>query len=169
LKKWIQLFGLIGLLAYAPHGISEEFEGQIRNSGSSVNQIVELVGDQGKNIQKLCFDEGAIRIKKLTGMTLRVNGEWKLNKAGQRQCLQLKSFTIVKHTSGRTPVVGVLQNDNGVYQVAGEDGKKQTLGEVSSGLKRLTGKKVILDVKPLDASGDKSAVLKVVTYGEYPE
>jgi hypothetical protein len=149
--------------------IGEELEGQIRNSGSGANQQVELVGNQGKTAQKLCGDDGATRVKRLTGMTLKVTGEWKLNKAGERQCLALTGFTIVKHTSGRSPLVGVLQNENGVYVVAGEDGKKKVLGEVSSGLKKLAGKRVILDVKPLDASTDKSAVLKVVTYGEYPD
>ena len=169
MKKLKAAMGVILLAGYGSLASAEEFEGAIRNSGSSVNQTVELVSDQGKTTQKLCLDAGASRVKKLTGLTIRVTGDWKLNKAGEKQCLELKSFKIVKHTSGRVPLVGVLEQENGVYVVAGEDGKKQPLGEVSSGLKRLAGKKVILDVKPLDVSGDKSAALKVVTYGEYPE
>jgi hypothetical protein len=169
LKKWTFSISMAWAMAYVPCALGDEFEGQIRNSGSSVNQIVEVVSDNTQNSQKLCLDDTASRVKRLTGLTIKVSGDWKINKTGQKQCLQVKSFTILKHSSGRTPLVGTLQNENGVFVVTAEDGKKQTLDEVSSGLKKLSGKKVILDVKPLDASSDKSSVLKVVTYREYPE
>ena len=87
-------------------------------------------------------------------------------------------------SSGRDALVGSLVVKDGVYSVSGEGGKVITLSDVPPGLKKLVGKKVIVDgkspedpvpaAKPVAATGVKddaavkSDVKVVITYQAFP-
>lgn len=156
-------------LGLAQGAYAEEIEGVIRNSGSGVNQMVEVVPGKATGGQRLCTHEGALHVKKLSGMTLQITGDWKMDKAGKRQCFAPSAFKIRRHISGRPPLVGVVNVEEAVFVLTDEDGKKHVLGEVSAGLRKLAGKKVILDVKPIVASSQQESLLKVISYSTYPE
>jgi hypothetical protein len=66
------------------------------------------------------------------------------------------------------PLIGILKERAGHYVVAKENGVEETLRDVSPGLKKLLGQKVLLDVKPMDVDGTEGGSLKIVTYGPYP-
>jgi hypothetical protein len=166
LKRW---WLLLYLGTFCLEARSESLEGIVRNSGSGVNQVVEVVVAKATNGDRLCPGEVSARIKKLSGMTLEISGDWKIGKSGDRQCFEVQGFHIKRHLSGRPPLVGTLKDDAGTYAVVTEDGKKHVLGDASSGLKKLAGKKVILDIKSFDATGEQSSNLKVISYAAYPE
>ena len=166
LTRWLSCLylGVFCLVAKA-----ESLEGIVRNSGSGVNQVVEVVVGKAVIGDRLCPGEVSARVKKLSGMTLEFSGDWKIGKSGDRQCFEVKAFNIKRHLSGRPPLVGVLRDDAGTFSIVTEDGKQHLLGNASSGLKKLKGKKVILDIKPFDASGEQESTLKVISYAPYPD
>ncbi len=147
---------------------TKEF-GVVRMLGSSHNMTATLT--QRKPVIKntpICRDEIGKKIGRLGGMTVEVEGKWKdsgLTPGGR--CFSADSFVITKVTSGRKPLVGVLSQKEFEFVVTTDDGKVHNLRKVSSGLKDLVGKKVIIDVKPL--TGPKEGkVYKVVSYSAYP-
>ena len=75
---------------------------------------------------------------------------------------------MVKATSGRDAFVGTLSEQDGNYVVTGGDGKAQRLLSVPEGLRKLSGQKVILDLKSMEAPSAKDASSSVVTYAAFP-
>jgi hypothetical protein len=157
---------LTSALLSAP-AFAEDLTGTVMTVGSALNATVTLTSAEGKG-PSLCTGETAKRVRKLTAMTVKVSGEWKKNDKGENQCFEATDFTVLKTSSGRDAVVGTLGEKAGVYQVTADDGKVMTLGGVSGGLKKLSGHKVILDLKSMENPNAKEPTYKVVTYAAFP-
>src|SRR5690606_6793650 len=96
---------------------------------------------------KICANEIGKSVRRLGAMTVRVSGEWKLDKKGAKRCFEGRSLSVLKTSSGRDALVGTLSSQDGVYVVKDASGQTHTLGDVPGGLKKLDGQKVILDIK----------------------
>lgn len=147
---------------------ADELSGAVITFGWSLNTTVRLNQPNEKNGPKLCMNDLAKRIRKLSAMTVKVTGEWTKDDKGENKCFEATDFTVQKTSSGRDAIVGTLSEKSGSYQVTGDDGKVMTLGEVTGGLKKLAGQKVILDLKAMDNPAAKEATYKVVTYAAFP-
>lgn len=153
----------------ANHPTSEKIEGIVRIVGSAYNMKVSLTrevnGKKGSVI--FCKNAESTRVGRLGGMTVKVEGTWKV-KSKSRRCLTIASFEVMKAPSGRKPLVGLLVQNPENFAIETSDGKKHSLGSVSPGLKALVGKKVIVDAKPMMMKSGGSKNWKVVTYAAYP-
>lgn len=146
----------------------DEIEGVVRVIGPAAVAEVQLDPGSGNTGPAVCQSDIAKRIGKLTGYTVRVRGAWQARK-NKKQCLAAEEFAVVKASSGRAVVVGTLIQSRGSYTIDGIDGKKHALNEIPSGLKKLDGKKVILDLKPMEHPTTKEESYKVVTYSVFPD
>ncbi len=162
-------FGLISvatLAEEAPTAAKNEVSGIVKVVGSAYNAKTVLTNSDGKEQKSLCRDETGKKINRLSGMTVTAAGTWD-NKNQNDPCFPVSSFQIDKTTSGRKPLVGTLTKAGADFVLIDDDGAKHPLERVSSGLKEMLGRKVIVDVKPLaKAAGAQS--WKVVSYSEYP-
>lgn len=150
--------------------IADELVGHVLVVGSSINMRVELTAKGQSTGPALCSNEVAKRIRKLLRLEVSVTGDWRMKKDGKtKDCLWAEDFKILRHSSGRPPFIGLLQDEGSHFVIKGDDGKSSKLSGISSGLKKLKGKKLILDLKPMDAPGQKDVSFKVVSYSEYPE
>lgn len=147
-------------------GENEQITGTVRVAGGGFSQEIQVIKEGQDTPVVLCDNTEAGRVKKLAAMTVKVTGSWHLNKQGQKSCFTTSEFLVVKHISGREPLVGTLFKDTDGYLIKGEGGKEHRIFEVSTGLAKLSGKKVIVDVKSINTSNKK--VLKVVSFGEFP-
>lgn len=158
----------LAVLVWSASAQAEEIQGLVRVVGSSLNQQV-LLAESGKSDgPALCRGDVGKRIGRLTGLVVKVTGDWHLNKKGEKSCVEPKDFQVLKLPNGRDPVVGTLSEKSGVYEVASEDGKTRSLADVPDGLKKLSGKKVILDLRTIESPAAKDVPAKVVSYSEHP-
>jgi hypothetical protein len=149
---------------------ADDLSGHVIVVGSSVNMRVQLTEKEGSKGPALCPNDVSKRIRKLLRLEVSVTGAWQMKKDGSsKDCFAATGFKILKHSSGRDPIIGMLQDQGAYFIVKGDDGKVSKLSEVTSGLKSLKGKKVILDLKPMDSPGQKDVSYKVVAYSEFPE
>lgn len=147
-------------------GAPVQSEGRVRVVGSEGSETTSLEGKDGKNTD-LCMSPIAKRIGHLAGMRVRVQGATRSN--GKPECIETHTFTVLDTGSGRDALVGSLSEENGSLLITRDDGSKQLLEKVPGGLKKLLGKKVIVDVKPMDGSKDgNTKSMRVVTYSEFP-
>jgi hypothetical protein len=155
-----------GLAEDAKASAKESISGLIKVVGSAYNAKVVLTDLDGKNQQDLCRDESGKKIGRLSGMTITASGKWDAKDPKER-CFAASFFEIDKASSGRKPLVGTLNQKGTDFVLDTGDGQQHTLDGLSSGLKGMVGKKVIVDVKQLKgAQGVESS--KVVSYSEYP-
>ncbi len=161
-------FGLMMMMMAAAPALAEELEGTVLTVGNALNTEVMLTQPKENKGPNLCYTDLVKRVKKLAAMSVKVTGDWKVNAKGEKTCFDATDFTVTKTSSGRDAVVGVLSDKDGVYQVTGDDGKVMLLSDVSGGLKKLSGQKVILDLKAMDSPASKEATFKVVTYAAFP-
>lgn len=166
------LLGLALALALAVSGAAraEDAEGVVRIVGSALSSKT-LVVPAGENTgPNLCRNDASKRIGRLSGMTLKVTGEWQTDaKTGEKRCFEASAFVVTKMSNGRDAVVGTLADKDGQFEVTDASGKVRMLADVPDGLKKLSGKKVILDVKTIESpAATKEAVSKVVSYAEFP-
>lgn len=167
MRRRATIFLATGFLASTP-AKADELAGHVLVVGSSVNMKVQLTEKNGSSGPSLCKNDVANRIKKLLRLEIRVSGDWQKKADGSNDCFMASSFTILRHSSGRVPVVGLLQEEGATFVVKSDDGKVSRLSDITTGLKRLKGRKVILDLKPMDTPGQKDVSFKVVAYSEYP-
>lgn len=160
---------LSGALLFSAPLLADELTGHVLVVGSSVNMKVQLTEKSGSAGPSLCKNDVAAKVRKLLRLEVQVSGSWQLNKDGGKDCFAATGFKILRHSSGRAPFVGMLNEEGAHYVIKTEDGKVSRLSEISSGLKKLKGRRVILDLKPMDAPGQKDVSFKVVAYSEYPE
>jgi hypothetical protein len=162
------MISLVLMAVYEPLHAEEgeQITGVVRVAGGGFSQEIQVLQEGQDTPLVLCDTPEAGRVKKLAAMTVKVTGSWQLNKQGQKSCFTTKSFVVTKHISGREPLVGTLVKNNESFAIKDEGGKEFKLTEVSSGLAKLVGKKVIVDAKSINTSNKK--VLKVVSYGEFP-
>ncbi len=149
--------------------LADDLAGSVIVVGSSVNMRVLLTEKGAADGPALCTNEVSKKIRKLLRLEVQVTGSWKMKDSGTKDCFDATSFKILKHSSGRPPVIGILTEDGPNFIIKGEDGRVNRLSDITSGLTKLKGKKVILDLKPMDAPGQKDISFKVVSYSEYPE
>jgi hypothetical protein len=161
-------FLVASFMTLSSSAYAEDLEGVVVSVGSALNTSVMLTKENEPKGPKLCYDDVGKRVRKLSAMTVKVTGNWKTNDKGAKTCFEASDFTVLKTSSGRDAVVGTLGEKSGVYQVTGGDGKVLKLGEVTSGLKKLNGQKVILDLKSMESPNAKEPTYKVVTYAAFP-
>lgn len=149
---------------------SEAIEGVARLVGSDVNMTVVMTKPGEDKGPELCRNDVMKRVAKISGMTVRVLGTWKENAKAKTRCFEINDFTVLKMSSSeREPVVGrLVAHDDGTYTIEGEAGKKQSISGLPPGLRKMAGKKVIVDMKPMSTADGKSSAMKVVSYAEYP-
>ncbi len=157
------------LFFFGTPAFADDLAGSVIVVGSSVNMRVLLTEKGAADGPALCTNEVSKKIRKLLRLEVQVTGSWKMKDAATRDCFDATSFKILKHSSGRPPVIGILTEDGPNFIIKGEDGRVNRLSGITSGLTKLKGKKVILDLKPMDAPGQKDISFKVVSYSEYPE
>ena len=117
---------------------------------------------------KLCASDLEMSIRHLTGLTVRVTGQWRLSKAGDKECFEAQDFTILSCSSGRSPVVGLLVREGDYFKVIRVDGSEVQLKDLPDGLKSMIGRKVILDIKAMSSTTVVDAAKVVVEYRLYP-
>lgn len=157
------------LLSLGTPTLAEDLSGSVIVVGSSINMRVLLTAKGAADGPALCTNEVSKRIRKLLRLEVQVSGSWKMKDATTKDCFETTSFKILKHSSGRPAVIGILAEDGPNFTIKGENGYVNRLSDITSGLMKLKGKKVILDLKPMDAPGQKDVSYKVVAYSEYPE
>lgn len=162
------LFLYVFLLALPGGAFGEEISGVVRVVGSAINAKVLLTKKTEFKGPAVCRGDVAKRVSRLTGLTVKVKGEWKLKKSGKKKCFTVGDFTVLKASSGRDALVGTLTKESEGYKVKTDDGKVHALSDIPAGLKELAGKKVIIDVKPMNNPVSATASYKVVTYSEFP-
>lgn len=165
---FIRCLAAASLSVLAAPAFAEDLQGMVVTVGTALNATVMLTQPGEAKGPTVCYDDVGKRIRKLSAMTVKVTGDWKTNEKGDKKCLEATSFDVLKTSSGRDAVVGSLSEKGGVYQVTSADGKVMTLGEVSGGLKKLNGQKVILDLKSMESPNAKEPTYKVVTYAAFP-
>lgn len=156
------------LLTMAAPAFSEELAGVVKVTGSGITAqtMVSPVGEEKG--PEVCGNDVGKKIRRLGAMTLKVTGDWKVKKNGDKGCFNATEFKVLKTSSGRDAVVGTLAQKNGSFVVTGSDGHTHVLDDVTGGLKKLEGQKVILDIKPINSPTAKEPVYKVVTYAAHP-
>ncbi|MEZ4743598.1 MAG: hypothetical protein R3B45_14330 [Bdellovibrionota bacterium] len=148
-------------------------EGHIKVVGSAYNARSVLIKEEDGNKQQynFCKDSISKKIGQLSGMMLTVKGHWKEYKGKaskkSKKCFLAQSFQIKEMSSGRKPLVGILNKDASHYSLTDEDGSAHRLDKLTDGLKKLVGKKVIIDVKML-GNGTGGSSYRVVSYALYP-
>ena len=163
---------LFGQAVPESSGNSGTAEGVVVVVGSAINAQTRLKNPKDSaEGTSLCRSAIARRVGRVTGMTVSASGSWSQNPVSKDKCLEVKSFRILKTSSGREAVVGKLVKQDANFFVETQNGKRQSLSSVPAGLSKLEGKEVIIDVKPLDSPGTPGAAensWKVVSYSEHP-
>jgi hypothetical protein len=165
--KRLTLISLL-LAGAATTARAEDVQGTVRVVGPAAVQKVILTEAGRNDGTAVCRNEVGKRVGRLTGMTVKVTGAWHLNKAGEKTCVDATDFTVLNLPNGRTAVVGTLGEKDGGFAVSADDGKVHSLVDVPDGLKKLSGKKVILDLKVIESPAATSVPAKVVSYSEFP-
>jgi hypothetical protein len=160
----VTCFGLL----FAASASAEELTGVVRVLGSSMNVQTMLAPTGSEKGPVVCANEVGKKVKRLGAMTVKATGDWKMNKKGEKSCFEAVDFAVVKTSSGRDALVGTLAQKESVYVVTGADGKAHVLEDIPSGLKKLDGQRVILDIKPISSPTAKGEVFKVVSYAAHP-
>ena len=147
-----------------------EMERSIPSWGSSLSSKMLVVPAGESTGPNLCRNDTSKRIGRLSGMTLKVMGAWQMDaKTNEKRCFEASAFVVSKMSNGRDALVGALEDKDGQFQLTDDSGKVSMLADVPDGLKKLSGKKVILDVKTIESpAATKEAALKVVSYAEFP-
>ena len=153
---------------FSPQAFAEDFEGIVRLVGSAYSATTTLTDASGKQAVNFCTDDESRRLSRLTGMTVKASGDWQEATKNKVRCVKLTAFEVLKASSGRDAVVGVLSQEGADFAVTTGDGSKRKLSRVPKGLRKMLGKKVIIDVKPMGSPSTKSESWKVVTYAPYP-
>lgn len=145
---------------------AEDVEGVVKVMGSALARKVMInASDNAK--YRLCDNEVAKKVSRLTGMTVRVSGDWQVRK-NENYCLTANLFAVKKVSSGRDALVGVLVHTDDGYEVKSDGGKVHVFRQVPDGLKKLVDKKVIIDMKPMNSPAAQGSSYSVVTYSLYP-
>lgn len=143
---------------------ADEIEGVVRVAGSAASAYVYLAQGAETKGDKLCSTDLSKRVRKLSGLTVRVSGSWKADAKGERECFEGDGFTPLKSSSGKDLVVGTLAQAGGAWTITGADGKAMALADVPAGLKKLDGQQVIVSVNAVSTPGLKESGYKIVTY-----
>lgn len=169
MKMWLHCTVIL-LLTGGPAAVAlaEDAEGLVRVSGSGLNTETVLTPEKEFQGTKLCGSDLERRMHHLAALVVHVTGDWQLNRRGEKRCLDVKDFKVLRMTSGRDAVIGMFSTKDGAFLVTGDDGKAITLKDVPDGMKKLDGQKIIVDLKPVENPVAKETSQVVVTYQPFP-
>ena len=167
-----RLLLLLGLLAYEGVALGEAVEGVVQIQGSALKSITFVAsgvssGDK-KEGPRLCSSAEEQRIRHLTDLTVRVNGEWRVAKTGEKECFDARDYTVLKASSGREALTGMLSRSETGYVLESADGRRLVFQDIPDGLKGLVGSKVVVDVKSIASRQAAEATKVVVSYRPLP-
>jgi len=168
------IFLPLALIPYPPALATGQFlSGTVITGGSKGNEAVmieqKILSSSQKRkpiITHLCKDSGENRVKKLSGLKVRLSGSYRPKGNGERRCFVTNEFTVLKMSSGRPPLIGVLSQKDGYFHLTTDAGKLIKLNQ-KSGMEGLLNKRVILDVKPSPPLAEGVSP-RVASYLEYP-
>lgn len=143
-------------------------KGTVHLVGSALRSRTLLEVTEPQQSKVLCPSEVEQRVRHLTDLEIEVSGEWKLGPTGEPDCLVVSSYRVLKASSGRPIIVGVLVSRHGQFVVITEDGGEVVLAELPSGAKSLIGTKVIMDVKSIASSSNAEATKVIVSFRPMP-
>ena len=163
-----RLLLLLGLLAYEGVALGDAVEGVVQIKGSALKSITLVSFGDKKEVIRICTSATEQRIRHLTDLTVRVTGEWQATKSGEKDCLDARDYVVLKASSGREAVTGLLSRSGAGYVIESADGRKLVLQEVPDGLKDLVGINVVVDVKSIASRQAAEATKVVVSYRPLP-
>lgn len=175
--KLQSVFAAVVVLTWSISSYAAEADGVVKMLGSDINQTVTLIKDPKVPGTELCKGDVSRRIGRLAGMTVKVQGdETVLKGKAKTKCFEPTDFAVMKTSSGeREPLVGKLleqgkdKDGQTIYAVEVEEGKAaKVLTAVPPGLRKMVGKKVIVDIKPMEKLAGDEVMSKVVSYAEFP-
>ena len=147
----------------------DTLEGVVQVVGARVNAKVLLTSPKEPNGPHLCPGEIAKRVRKIPSMTVKAEGKWVNNDNQEKRCFHADSFIVTKGSSGRPVYVGILEKSQVEFVLKRDGGlPKISLVEVPEGLKKMVGKRVVLDLKELDIPTARVPAQRVVFYAEHP-
>jgi len=171
-----RLLLLLGLLAYEGLAWGEAVEGTVQIKGSALKSLTFVSSEVSSGVSngdkqegtRICASDAEQRIRHLTDLTVRVTGEWQATKSGEKDCLNAKDYVVLKASSGREAVTGLLSRSGAGYVIESADGRRLVLQEVPDGLKSLLGLNVMVDVKSIASRQAAEATKVVVSYRSLP-
>ena len=179
MKSW-QWLPVLLMSSVASSAWADQIEGVVRAAGRPLEPQTMITPESDDLGPELCDSVLVQRIRRLTPLVVKVIGHWQTKKNGDKKCFIPTEFKVLRMASGREPLVGLLALKDGVYTVALDDHKIIEISDVPSGLKKLVGQKVIVDVKtpevaaalPLQAKSVKDRgpqnIKTVITYQPFP-
>jgi hypothetical protein len=144
---------------------AEPIEGVVRLVGSGANATTVISDPKGVELVTLCKGKPAEQLAAIAGMTVAADV------AGNQvaaNCRQLTSFSVIKTGSGRPAFVGTLKETKEGFALDSDDGQSRPLQTVPKGLRKLIGKKVIVDLRSMSSPALKNESWKVVSYAPFP-
>jgi hypothetical protein len=168
--KYRRALGLAGaaIVVLAAQARAEDLSGVIVVAGPEASAATMLAPPQDTQGPTLCPSDNVRRLRHLSGMTAATKGGWQLSPAGQKTCFDVTEFTITKLASGRDAVVGVLKRHGAGFDIVGDGGKVLFLSEITDGLRKLEGLKVIVELRPSQGPTAHEATFKVVSFALFP-
>jgi hypothetical protein len=146
-----------------------DVRGLVRVSGSEGSLLVAITKENEFSGTNICQGDHSKRLVSLESMIVNATG--KTTTVNGQKCFEVSSFTVLKTPAGHDALVGMLSQKDGLFQIAAEDGKIYPLATLSDGLRKLDGKKVIVDLRKLDnvtATEVSKTNYKAVFYAEFP-
>jgi hypothetical protein len=144
---------------------AEPIEGVVRLVGSGANATTVISDSKGVELVSLCKGKSAEQLASIAGMTVAAEVDGSQVAAN---CRQLTSFSVVKTGSGRPAFVGTLKETKEGFALDSDDGQSRPLQTVPKGLRKLIGKKVIVDLRSMSSPALKNESWKVVSYAPFP-
>lgn len=144
--------------------MADQLQGLVRVTGNPPFKQVTITKPSEFVGMSLCPGDKAKRIMNLESLVVKIYGAEK--SLGTSKCFDIGSFTVLKTPAGNDAVVGTLLEKEGGIQLLVEDGRTVTLANVPNGLRRMIGKKVVVDIKP--EATLTSGVFQAVYYTEFP-
>jgi hypothetical protein len=158
------------VLATSEQVLADQVQGLIRLSGTAVAKQVAITKETEFSGTNLCPGDKAKRLIALESMIVKVWGNTREQNGSK--CFDVGSFSVLKTPAGREAIVGTLTQHDGVFQITTDDGRSMRLVSVPDGLKAMAGKKVIVDLKSVEAPESTQELttsgFKAVYYAEFP-
>ena len=150
--------------------LADQVQGLIRVSGTAAAKQVAITKETEFSGTNLCPGDKSKRLIALESMIVKVWGNTREQNGGK--CFEVGSFSVLKTPAGREAIIGTLTEHDGVLQIATDDGRSLRLVSVPDGLKALSGQKVIVDLKSVEATESTPALtasgFKAGYYAEFP-
>jgi len=159
---------LFFLCLYSSEAFGLSFQGTVHLVGSALKSrtLLEVTEPQQSNV--LCQSDLEGKIRHLTDLEIEVSGDWRVGPTGEPDCLVVTSYKVLKASSGRAIIAGLLTSRAGQYIINTGDGAEVVLADLPSGAKSLVGTKVIVDVKSIASSSNVEAVKVIVSFRSMP-